>query len=67
MSWSRPSELSAIEATKGCKQMSKVNMQIFSKGDKLLLRNEKASKFDSLWVGPYTIAEIDPNCADVIL
>jgi len=37
-------------------QASKVNMPIFNKGDKVLLRNEKASKLDSLWGGaPYNL------------
>ena len=36
-------------------QASKVSMPIFNKGDKVLLRNEKAGKLDSLWAGPYTI------------
>jgi hypothetical protein len=34
---------------------SKVNMPIFNKGDIRLLRNEKAGKLDSVWVGPYRI------------
>ena len=45
---------------------SKVNMPILAKGDKVLLRNEKAVKRDSLWSGPYIIYEIDPNGSTVI-
>jgi len=48
-------------------QASKVNMPIFNKGDKVLLRNEKAGKLDSLWAGPYTIYETDPNGSTVII
>ena len=48
-------------------QASKVNMPVFKKGDKVLLRNEKASKLDSLWAGTYTIYEIDPNGCTVII
>ena len=48
-------------------QASKVNMPVFKKGDKVLLRNEKAGKLDSLWAGPYTIYEIDPNNCTVII
>jgi len=48
-------------------QASKVNMPILNKGDKVLLRNEKAGKLDSLWAGPYTIDEIDPNGSTVII
>ena len=47
-------------------QASKAYMPIFNKGDKVLLRNEKAGKLDSLWAGPYTIYEIDPNGSTVI-
>ena len=42
-------------------QSSKVNMLIFNKGDKVLLRNEKAGKLYSLWAGPCTIYEVDPS------
>ena len=48
-------------------QARKVNMPVFNKGDKVLLRNEKAGKLDSLWAGPYTIYEIDPNGSTVII
>jgi len=48
-------------------QASKVNMPIFNKGDKVLLRNEKAGKLGTLWAGPYTIYEIDPNGSTVII
>jgi len=48
-------------------QASKVNIPIFNEGDKLLLRNEIAGKLDSLWAGPYTIYEIDPNGRTVII
>ena len=47
-------------------QTSKVNMSIFNKGDKVLLRNEKAGKLDSLCAGPCSIYEIDPNGCTVI-
>ena len=42
-------------------------MPIFNKGDKVLLRHEKAGKLDSLWAGHYTIYEIDPNGSTVII
>ena len=45
----------------------KVKMPSFQKGDKVLLRNEKAGKLNSLWEGPYTIHEIDPNGINVII
>jgi hypothetical protein len=46
-------------------QSSKANMPIFNRGDKVLLRNEKAGKLDPLWVGPYTICVVDPNGSNV--
>jgi preprotein translocase subunit YajC len=49
------------------KQASKVNMPILNIGDKVLLRNEKAGKLDSLWEGPYLIVEIEPNGTNVII
>ena len=48
-------------------QASNVHMPVFKKGDKVLLRNEKAGKLDSFWAGPYTIYEIDPNGCTVII
>ena len=42
-------------------------MPIFQKVDKVLLRNGKAGKLNSLWEGPYTIYEIDPNGINVII
>jgi hypothetical protein len=36
-------------------------MPIFSNGDRVLLRNEKAGKLDCLWEGLYTICEVDPG------
>ena len=48
-------------------QHAKVKMPIFHKGDKVLLRNEKAGKSSSLWEGPYTIYELDPNGINVII
>jgi hypothetical protein len=42
-------------------------MPIFAKGDKGLLRNEKAGKLDSLWAGTYTIYEIDPTGSTAII
>jgi len=42
-------------------------MPVFNKGDKVLLHNEKAGKLDSLWAGPYTIYEIDPNGCTAII
>jgi hypothetical protein len=47
-------------------QISEVNMPTFQKGDKVLLRNEKAGKLDSLWMGPYIIAEVDPKGSNVM-
>ena len=41
-------------------------MPKFYVGDQVLLRNEKAGKLDPLFVGPYTIVEIDPNECNVI-
>jgi hypothetical protein len=49
------------------KQASKVNIPLLNTGDKVLLRNEKAGKLDSLWLGPYTIVEIEPNGTNVII
>jgi hypothetical protein len=49
------------------KQASKVNMSTFNIGDQVFLRNEKASKLDPLWKGPYTIYEIDPNDSNVTI
>jgi len=48
-------------------QASKVNMHKFYVGDKVLLRKEKAGKLDPLWVGPYIIAEVDPNGSNVVI
>ena len=33
-------------------RQSSVNMPKFTKGDRVLLRNEKAGKLDFLWEGP---------------
>jgi hypothetical protein len=41
-------------------------MLIFNKEDKVLLRNEKAGKLDSLWAGSYRIYEIEPDGSTVI-
>jgi hypothetical protein len=48
-------------------QASKVNMHKFYVGDHVFLRNEKAGKLDPLFVGPYTIVEIDPNECNVVI
>jgi len=40
-------------------------MPNFVKGDKVLLRNEKAGKLNSLWDGPYVIVEVDPGGSNV--
>jgi len=48
-------------------QASKVNMPIFNKGGKVLLRNEKAGKLDSLWAWHSTIYETDPNSSTVVI
>jgi hypothetical protein len=48
-------------------QASKVNVPIFSEGDKVLQRNEKAGKLDSLWQGPYTLCEVDAGGSNVII
>ena len=48
-------------------QTSKVNLYNFQTGDKMLLRNEKADKLDSLWTGPYTIVEVNTNGTNVVL
>jgi hypothetical protein len=42
-------------------------MPRFVKGDKVLLRNEKAGKLNSLWDGPYVIVEIDPSGSNVTI
>jgi hypothetical protein len=48
-------------------QASKDNMPKFSVGDQVFLRNEKAGKLDPLFIGPYTIVEIDPNECNVVI
>jgi hypothetical protein len=42
-------------------QLPRVNVPSLIKGDKVLLKNEKAGKLDPLWTGPFVILEIDPN------
>jgi hypothetical protein len=46
-------------------QQPKVNAPKLIKGDKVLLKNEKAGKLDSLWSGPFVVLEIDPNGSNV--
>jgi len=48
-------------------QASKVNMHKVYAGDKVLLRNENASKLDPLWKGPYVIVEVDSDRPNVII
>lgn len=48
-------------------EASKVKMHKFYEGDKVLPRNEKAGKFDPVWVGPYVIVEVDPSGFNVII
>jgi hypothetical protein len=47
--------------------LPKVNAPIFVKGDRVLMKNEKAGKLDPLWTGPFVILEVDPNGPNVIL
>ena len=47
-------------------RQSSVNMPNFTKGDRMLLWNEKAGKLDSLWEGPYVIDAIDHGGSVII-
>jgi transposase InsO family protein len=49
------------------RQSSKVNRPKISTGEKVLLRNEKASKLDPIWLGPYDVVEVDPNGSNVTI
>jgi hypothetical protein len=49
------------------RQTSKVNMPKISTGEKVLLKNEKASKLDPIWLGPYDVVEVDPNGSNVTI
>ena len=42
-------------------QLSKVNVPKLVAGDKVLLKNEKAGKLDSIWLGPFDVMGFDPN------
>ena len=46
---------------------SHVNLPHLQIGDEVLLRNEKASKLESPWLGPYSVTEIDANGVNVEL
>jgi hypothetical protein len=48
-------------------QANKINMPLFKVGDKVLLRNENATKLNSLWSGPYTIVEADNNGLNIVI
>ena len=48
-------------------QSSEVNLPDLHAGDEVLLKNEKGSKLDPLWLGPYTIVAIDDNKTNVEL
>jgi hypothetical protein len=48
-------------------QLSKVNAPNLIVGDKVLLKNEKASKLDPLWLGPFELVEVDPNGSNVTI
>ena len=49
------------------KQTAKVHVPKVQEGDTFLLRNEKAGKLDSPWLGPYTIVEVDSSKVNVVL
>jgi hypothetical protein len=48
-------------------QMSKVNEPRLIVGDKVLMKNEKAGKVDSIWLGPFYVLEVDPSRSNVTL
>jgi hypothetical protein len=48
-------------------QKNKVYIPSFKIGDLVLLKNEKSSKLDPLWLGPYKIIEVDPRGSNVVL
>ena len=49
------------------KQTAKVHVPKVQEGDTFLLRNEKAGKLDSPWLGPYTIVEVHSSKVNVVL
>jgi len=49
------------------RQLSKVNAPKLLVGDKVLMKNEKAGKLDSIWLGPFYVLEVDPNGSNVTL
>jgi hypothetical protein len=49
------------------KQRDKVNMPLLQEGDLVLLRNEKCSKLDPLWLGPFKITEVDNKGSNVTI
>jgi hypothetical protein len=48
-------------------QLPKVNAPNLIVGDKVLLKNEKASKLDPIWLGPFELIEVDPNGSNVTI
>jgi len=52
---------------KVAQQLSKVNVPKLVAGDKVLLKNEKAGKLDSIWLGPFDVMGVDPNGSNVTI
>jgi hypothetical protein len=48
-------------------QLSKTNMPELCVGHKVLLKNEKASKLDPNWLGPFDVIEVEPKGLNVTI
>jgi hypothetical protein len=48
-------------------QKDKVYMPSFKVGDTVLLKSEKHSKLDPLWLGPYKVLEIDHKGSNAVI
>ena len=48
-------------------QKDKVYVPSFKEGDTVLLKNEKPSKLEPLWLGPYKVFEIDHKGSNTVI
>jgi len=57
--------LKQTEQHRVAQQLSKVNVPKLVAGDKVLLKNEKVGKLDSIWLGPFDVMGVDPSGSNV--
>jgi hypothetical protein len=59
-----------LKQSKQCRvaqQLSKINIPKLCVGDKVLLKNEKASKLYPIWLGPFDVIDVEPDGPNVII